>query len=174
MRLLVLFGRPHWRARKPSAARVQERRRVQQVHRTRDGLLHDSHASFRRVRRSQRRVSAAAPFAVFFRRSSEQRLHSAQLGVHRTGAVVHPARAQCQQGKELILETHQGVYILAAIREKGCGLPVLISYDFSAEPKRWRHLESRYSPLQYLSDNVGPDQIRAALKALLPSPLERP
>jgi hypothetical protein len=64
------------------------------------------------------------------------------------------------------LETHQGVYILAAIREAGSGLPVLISYDFAAEPKRWKHLASRYAPLLYLSDNAGPDQIRSALIAL--------
>lgn len=65
------------------------------------------------------------------------------------------------------LESHQGVYILAGLREAGCGLPVLISYDFSAEPKRWQHLISRYGPIQYLSDNAGPDQVRSALTALL-------
>jgi len=75
---------------------------------------------------------------------------------------------------QAFLETHQGVYILAAIREAGCCLPVLISYDFAAEPKRWRHLVSRYAPLHYLSDNVGPDQIRAALMGLLPGSMERP
>jgi hypothetical protein len=65
------------------------------------------------------------------------------------------------------LEAHQGVYILAAMRDSGCGLPVLISYDFSAEPKRWQHLKSRYGLLQYLSDNAGPDQVRCALADLL-------
>lgn len=65
------------------------------------------------------------------------------------------------------LETHQGVYILAALREALCGLPVLISYDFSAEPKRWVHLRSRYKPLHYLSDNAGPDQVHNALTELI-------
>jgi hypothetical protein len=67
------------------------------------------------------------------------------------------------------LETHQGVYILSALREAGCGLPVLISYDFSAEPKRWAHLRSQYKPLHYLSDNAGPDQVHNALTELMES-----
>ena len=65
------------------------------------------------------------------------------------------------------LETHQGVYILSALREAGCGLPVLVSYDFSAEPKRWAHLRSQYKPLHYLSDNAGPDQVHNALTELM-------
>jgi len=72
--------------------------------------------------------------------------------------------------KEQALEflyRHQGLYILAAIREAGVQQPALISYDFSAEPKRWQHLKARYDPIHYLSDNVGPDQIRTALTRLL-------
>src|SRR5690606_2902699 len=33
------------------------------------------------------------------------------------------------------LEDHQGNYILAALREAGHGLPVLLSYDFDGEPR---------------------------------------
>ena len=62
---------------------------------------------------------------------------------------------------------HQGLYILAEIRGAGCLQPVLISYDFSAEPKRWQHLKEKYDPIQFLSDNVGPDQVRTALTELL-------
>ena len=68
------------------------------------------------------------------------------------------------------LECHQGVYVLSAIREAGHGLPVLISYDFSSEPKRWSHLSSRYGPIAYLSDNEGPDEVRKALFALCSDP----
>ena len=68
------------------------------------------------------------------------------------------------------LESHQGVYVLSAIREAGHRLPVLVSYDFSSEPKRWSHLLNRYGPIAYLSDNEGPDEVRKALHALCGEP----
>ena len=71
-----------------------------------------------------------------------------------------------QEQSRVFLETHQGVYVLSALREAGHALPVLFSYDFSAEPKRWVHLSDRYGPLAYLSDNEGPDEVRKALRAL--------
>ena len=61
------------------------------------------------------------------------------------------------------LEDHQGVYILAALREAGVSVPVVMSYDFDGEPRRFKHLESRYAPLSYLTDDAGPAEIRAAL-----------
>lgn len=63
------------------------------------------------------------------------------------------------------LEDNQGTYILAALREAGVALPVVFSYDFDGEPRRWRNLQQAWGPLSYLSDNAGPDQIRAALRA---------
>ena len=68
------------------------------------------------------------------------------------------------------LEAHQGVYVLSAIREAGHNLPVLVSYDFSSEPKRWIHLKNRYGPIAYLSDNEGPDEVRKALIAMCDEP----
>jgi len=62
------------------------------------------------------------------------------------------------------LEDHQGAYVLAAIREAGRGIPVVFSYDFEDEPRRWKNLEQRFAPLSYLNSNAGPDQIRAALE----------
>ena len=62
------------------------------------------------------------------------------------------------------LDEHQGTYVLAALREAGCGLPVVMSYDFDSEPRRWTHLEKRYAPIQYLTDNADPQRIRAALR----------
>lgn len=63
------------------------------------------------------------------------------------------------------LEDNQGTYILAALRGAGCTLPVLLSYDFDGEPRRWRNLAQAWAPIAYLGDNAGPDEIHAALAA---------
>lgn len=65
------------------------------------------------------------------------------------------------------LEDHQGNFVLAALRDAGCGLPVLMSYDFSEEPRRWERIEKRYGPVSYLADNAGPDDVKRALEALV-------
>ena len=62
------------------------------------------------------------------------------------------------------LEEHQGTYVLAALREAGCGLPVVMSYDFDSEPRRWSHLAGRYGPVQYLADNADPERIKRTLQ----------
>lgn len=62
------------------------------------------------------------------------------------------------------LVENQGTYVLAALREAGVVLPVVFSYDFDGEPRRFRNLQERYAPLRYLTDNAGPDAIRAALR----------
>lgn len=61
------------------------------------------------------------------------------------------------------LEDNQGAYILAALREAGCTVPVVMSYDFDGEPRRFQNLARRYGPLRYLNDTAGPAEIRAAL-----------
>ena len=63
------------------------------------------------------------------------------------------------------LEDNQGTYILAALREAGCAVPVIMSYDFDGEPRRFQNLARRYGPLGYLNDTAGPVEIRAALTA---------
>ena len=63
------------------------------------------------------------------------------------------------------LEEHQGTYVLAALRENGWELPVVMSYDFDSEPRRWTHLERRYRPVRYLTDNADPGKIRSTLLA---------
>jgi hypothetical protein len=63
------------------------------------------------------------------------------------------------------LEDNQGTYVLAAIREAGCTIPVVFSYDFDGEPRRFRNLVKRYGPLRYLNDAAGPSDMRAALDA---------
>jgi CheY-like chemotaxis protein len=65
------------------------------------------------------------------------------------------------------LEIHQGTYILAAIRQAGHSLPVVFSYDFDAEPRRFSNLQRRYAPLSYLNDVAGPPEFRSTLGEML-------
>jgi len=65
------------------------------------------------------------------------------------------------------LQDHQGVYVLDALRSAGCSLPVLISYDFGEEPRRWERLSERHAPVGYLPDVAGPDAVRGALDGLI-------
>lgn len=65
------------------------------------------------------------------------------------------------------LEDHQGNYILAALREAGHGLPVLLSYDFDGEPRRWERLARRFRPVDYLPDNASPADIAERLRGLV-------
>lgn len=65
------------------------------------------------------------------------------------------------------LEDNQGTYVLAALRQAGCTLPVIFSYDFDGEPRRWQNLSRRFGPVDYLSDTASPDQIRERFQAVL-------
>ena len=58
---------------------------------------------------------------------------------------------------------NQGIFILAAIREADFDVPVLLSHDYSREMTRWERLVKRYGPLQFVSDNAGPEQIKTLL-----------
>lgn len=64
------------------------------------------------------------------------------------------------------LQDHQGIFVLDALRAAGHTLPVVISYDFSGEPRRWSRLQQRHAPVAYLPDVAGPDAVRAALRDL--------
>ncbi len=61
------------------------------------------------------------------------------------------------------LEEHQGLFILAALRERGHRLPVLLSYDFRDEPERWARIRARYGPVDDLADDAPPSAIGRAL-----------
>jgi CheY-like chemotaxis protein len=65
------------------------------------------------------------------------------------------------------LEDHQGNFVLVALREAGHDIPVLLSYDFDCEPRRWQRLSSRYGPVDFLPDNASPSDISARLLALV-------
>lgn len=63
------------------------------------------------------------------------------------------------------LEDHQGTYILAALREAGHVQPVVLSYDFGAEPRRWERLAARYPPIDFLPDVSSPAEVAARLRS---------
>ncbi len=64
------------------------------------------------------------------------------------------------------LEDHQGTWILAAIRQAGHATPVLFSYDFGSEPRRWERIRARQAPVAWVPGNAGPGEIAVALLAL--------
>ncbi len=60
-------------------------------------------------------------------------------------------------------QDHQGTYVLAALREAGHGVPVVMSYDFDGEPRRFAKLAKRFAPVRYLTDDAGPESVWKAL-----------
>ena len=78
----------------------------------------------------------------------------------------HGDSAEAQQ----FLATNQGVYILSALREAGSEIPVVFSYDFQPQPRRWAYLARRYGPVAYLGDNAEPAVIRDLLLQLATTP----
>lgn len=64
------------------------------------------------------------------------------------------------------LEDNQGNYVLVAIRGAGHRVPVLMSHDFEAEPKRWQRLAEKWGPVDYLGDNASPAEIAGKLRKL--------
>lgn len=68
------------------------------------------------------------------------------------------------------LEDHQGTYVLAALREAGIDTPVLMSYDFGSEARRWERMRQKYAPVDYLPDNAPPTEVARRLRALTTPP----
>ncbi|MBX2803059.1 MAG: hypothetical protein KTR31_35585 [Myxococcales bacterium] len=64
------------------------------------------------------------------------------------------------------LEDHQGNFILAAIRAAGHDTPVLLSHDFTSEPRRWAKLSTRYAPVDFLIDVASPSEVAERLRSL--------
>lgn len=64
------------------------------------------------------------------------------------------------------LAHHQGLYVLAALREAGFGeMPVLLSYDFSRELRRFEFLRRQHPRLDWLPDAATADELRRRLAA---------
>ncbi len=64
------------------------------------------------------------------------------------------------------LQDHQGTYVLAALREADCWLPVLVSHDFSGEPRRFARLVEQHGPLDHCTDVASPDEVALRLRKL--------
>jgi CheY-like chemotaxis protein len=66
------------------------------------------------------------------------------------------------------LALHQGVYVLDALRQAGFGhLPVVVSYDFTREPRRFAFLQRTWPRLAWVPDDATASDIAATIKALL-------
>lgn len=63
------------------------------------------------------------------------------------------------------LANHQGLFILNAIKANGYGeVPVILSYDFSRERPRLRHLQKLYPNLHWVPDSVTPAEIQRLME----------
>jgi hypothetical protein len=106
----------------------------------------------------------AGEFSVVFldmrfdRCAPDQLLGSLEQAIDRFNGDVLQARR--------FLEDHQGNYILAAIRARGLAVPVLLSFDFANEPRRWDRIKARYAPVEYLGGNAEPGEIAARLRRM--------
>ena len=109
-------------------------------------------------------LAAESPDALFldvvFDRTPEDRLQGdaealvARFGGDRARAVRH-------------LATHQGFYVLDALAPLLPRIPVVLAYDFAAEPQRLETLRARVPGLRGLPDGTS---LTAALDLLLRSP----
>ncbi len=66
------------------------------------------------------------------------------------------------------LAQHQGLYILAALREHGhAALPVILAYDFSRELRRFELLSRAHPSLTWMPDAASADEVRARIERLI-------
>ncbi|MCA9661588.1 MAG: hypothetical protein KC486_24825 [Myxococcales bacterium] len=63
------------------------------------------------------------------------------------------------------LQDNQGLFILRALRDAGYHGPVILSYDFGGEERRFRALSARDPALSYCPDYADAATIRAAIVA---------
>ncbi len=69
------------------------------------------------------------------------------------------------------LQNHQGLFILAHLAAQGySALPVLISYDFGQELRRFGLLKRTYPHLDWVGDGAGPDEIRRKMHQAIQAP----
>lgn len=60
-------------------------------------------------------------------------------------------------------QDNQGLFVLRALRESGYAGPVILSYDFGPEERRFRALSARDPALRYCPDYADAATIRAAI-----------
>ncbi|MBZ5714465.1 MULTISPECIES: hypothetical protein [Nannocystis] len=61
-------------------------------------------------------------------------------------------------------QDNQGLFVLRALRDAGFRGPVILSYDFGAEERRFRALSERDPALSYCPDYADADTIHAAIQ----------
>ncbi|PCC67525.1 hypothetical protein SAMN02745121_02161 [Nannocystis exedens] len=61
-------------------------------------------------------------------------------------------------------QDNQGLFVLRALRDAGFRGPVILSYDFGAEERRFRALSERDPALSYCPDYADADTIYAAIQ----------
>jgi CheY-like chemotaxis protein len=87
------------------------------------------------------------------------------LGDH--AAVTHEHNGDPERGWRY-LQNHQGLFILREIKTQGYGdLPVVLSYDFSREARRFVHLKQGHPNLTWIGDDASPEQIKRTLLLIL-------
>lgn len=64
-------------------------------------------------------------------------------------------------------EDNQGLFVLRALRESGYRKPVILSYDFGAEERRFQTLSAKDPALSYCPDYADAREIRRAIEAAL-------
>jgi CheY-like chemotaxis protein len=66
-------------------------------------------------------------------------------------------------------QDNQGLFVLRALRDVGYGGPVILSYDFAAEERRFAALSAKDPALRYCPDYADAATIRQAILAALSS-----
>jgi CheY-like chemotaxis protein len=86
------------------------------------------------------------------------------LGDHAQAAAQHSG--DTERGWRY-LQNNQGLFILRALRAAGwTSLPVIISYDFSHELRRWERLSHQDPRLRWVGDAAGPAEIERLMSGL--------
>lgn len=64
------------------------------------------------------------------------------------------------------LQENQGTLVLSAIRAAGHTLPVLFSYNFGEEPRRWARVLEANGAVAYVPDSASPMDVARRLREL--------
>lgn len=68
------------------------------------------------------------------------------------------------RGKAIrFLQENQGTLVLSALRAGGYSLPVLFSYNFDEEPRRWARVKTANGRVDYVPDSASPMDVAKRL-----------
>jgi len=109
---------------------------------------------------ASRQIAQARPDLVYLDMRFDRTPESALLG----SMVELSARFNGDVGRaRRFQQDNQGLFILRALRESGFSGPVILSYDFGPEERRFRGLKARDPALSYCPDYADARTIRAAI-----------